>query len=196
MTRHKDLQDPAALQEAGFDRRLVKPLKIGSLQRELLTLFGADSRSSFSPAVASADDRQALPADEIQWKGRVLLVEDNKINQKLALRLLEKAGVEADCVDNGLAGLEMVQTRPYALVLMDCQMPVMDGYEATRRIRALGDGYARLPIIAMTAHAMIGDRERCLAAGMNDYLGKPITAAQFRGLLRTWLAAEPTLGSR
>jgi CheY-like chemotaxis protein len=103
----------------------------------------------------------------------VLVAEDNAINQKVARRFLEKLGCVVDIVENGEDAVAKVQERTYDAVFMDCQMPTLDGYEATRAIRQLPE-HAGLPIIAMTAHAMRGDREKCLEAGMSDYLAKPL----------------------
>lgn len=106
---------------------------------------------------------------------RVLLVEDNPVNQMLMVKILEKEGCVVEVANNGSQGVTMAEQGSWDIIIMDCQMPVMDGYEATRRIRGLDSEAATLPIIAMTANAMIGDRERCLEAGMTDYLTKPIS---------------------
>jgi two-component system sensor histidine kinase/response regulator len=132
---------------------------------------------------------------------RVLLVEDNKINQQVGLALLQKLGLEVDLAGNGEAALARVQQQHYDAVLMDMQMPIMDGLEATRRIRAL-PGLDKMPIIAMTANAMTEDRQRCLDAGMNDHVAKPIVPATLSNVLETWLpknmspAAGPGGGAR
>jgi two-component system sensor histidine kinase/response regulator len=104
----------------------------------------------------------------------ILLVEDNLINQKLAARLLEKAGHVVTLAGNGKEALEQIAVREFDLVLMDISMPEMDGLEATQVIRQQENGARRLPIVALTAHAMVGDRERCLAAGMDHYVTKPV----------------------
>jgi CheY-like chemotaxis protein len=105
---------------------------------------------------------------------RILLAEDNVVNQKLALRLLQQMGYRADLASNGIEAVESVERQPYDVVLMDVQMPEMDGLEAARRITSRWQPTERPRIVAMTANAMAGDREECLAAGMDDYLTKPI----------------------
>jgi CheY-like chemotaxis protein len=115
---------------------------------------------------------------------RILLAEDNVVNQKLALRILQQMGYRADLASNGLEAIESVERQPYDVVLMDVQMPEMDGLEATRRITAKWGLEARPRIVAMTANAMAGDREMCLAAGMDDYITKPIRVEQLIEALR------------
>ncbi|WP_300439864.1 ATP-binding protein [Zoogloea sp.] len=124
---------------------------------------------------------------------RVLLVEDNRVNQRLASRLLEKRGYEVSVAENGQIALAALEQGRFDAVLMDMQMPVMDGLEATRRIRAneAAGGLARIPIIAMTANAMQGDRERCIEAGMDDYITKPINANDLFHQLETWTTGRP-----
>ncbi len=121
---------------------------------------------------------------------RILVVEDNAINQKLAVRLVEREGHRADCVANGLEAVRAFEQLPYDLILMDCQMPEMDGYEATRKIRASGARGRRIPIVAMTANALKEDRQRCLAAGMDDYLPKPIDRERLRAILERYATAQ------
>jgi CheY-like chemotaxis protein/HPt (histidine-containing phosphotransfer) domain-containing protein len=118
------------------------------------------------------------------------VVEDNKINQLVARKLLEREGHAVTITENGAEALAAVEGGDFWLILMDVHMPIMDGIEATRRIRAMPGAKARLPIVAMTADAMEGARERFLAAGMNDYIGKPINSDAFRAVVRHWLIGE------
>jgi PAS domain S-box-containing protein len=122
---------------------------------------------------------------------RILVAEDNITNQQVALAILEKLGCRADAVANGREAIESLRELPYDLVLMDCQMPEMSGYEATARIRNPRSGVRdpKIPIIALTAHAMRGDREACLGAGMNDYIAKPVQPAELRTMLGKWLSS-------
>ena len=120
---------------------------------------------------------------------QVLVVEDNLINLKVVTRMLARLGYRADTAGNGVEAIEAISRVTYAAVLMDCQMPEMDGFEATRRIRLAEPLGQHLPIIAVTALALPGDRERCLAAGMDDYLTKPIRAYDLATVLSRWIRA-------
>jgi signal transduction histidine kinase len=121
--------------------------------------------------------------------GRVLVVEDQAVNRTLVVRLLEKLGCRIDTAENGREAVAAIAKREYDLVLMDCEMPEMDGFEATAEVRRLEPAGRHLPIVALTAKALMGDRERCLAAGMDDYLSKPIQREQLEALVRRFLGA-------
>jgi signal transduction histidine kinase/ActR/RegA family two-component response regulator len=136
----------------------------------------------------TAENRNTSPSPTSGCASRLLLAEDNSINQRVALTLLNRLGYEVDTVENGQQAVEAITKTPYALVFMDMQMPVMDGLEATRKIRALGGPYARLPIIALTANAMQSDREACRVAGMNDFISKPFSRDTLAHCLTQWLA--------
>jgi CheY-like chemotaxis protein/HPt (histidine-containing phosphotransfer) domain-containing protein len=140
--------------------------------------------------ISDAEARKGHSVPVLPRGQRVLLVEDNRLNQEVALHFLRRAGLEVDVASHGAEALERLAQAHYDVVLMDCQMPFMDGYEAARRIRAMPQ-FARLPIIALTANALPGDRERSLAAGMNDHLSKPIDANQLYQILERWLAKRP-----
>ncbi len=128
----------------------------------------------------------AVRADASSIEGlHILIAEDNLVNQKVLTRSLERLGCSADVVANGTEAVERVQTEDYDLVLMDCHMPLMDGYQATREIRAL-DRLAHLPIIAVTANVLQSDRDLCVSAGMDDFLTKPIDLNALRDTLAAW----------
>jgi CheY-like chemotaxis protein len=153
--------------------------------RVALTRTSPPATEAAAPAAAANVEGRSLQA-------RVLLVEDNPVNLLVAQRLLGVLGLDCDTATNGEAALLRMRDGYYDLVLMDCQMPVLDGYGATRRWREIEGaqgGTDRLPIVAMTANAMAGDRQRCLDAGMDDYLAKPVTRGQLEGCLRRWLSA-------
>jgi CheY-like chemotaxis protein/HPt (histidine-containing phosphotransfer) domain-containing protein len=114
-------------------------------------------------------------------------VEDNHVNQMVAVGMLEHLGYTAEVAGNGLEALAALDRRPFAAVIMDCRMPEMDGYDATRAIRAREDGRGRIPVIAMTASAVKGERERCLAAGMDDFVSKPVHAQSLAAILERWV---------
>jgi two-component system sensor histidine kinase/response regulator len=165
--------------DAGIQATLVKPVSPSLLFDTVIETFGATS------ARESAVPHTGLP-DLAPLKGlQVLLVEDNELNQLVATELLKNAGIEVEVAENGQVAVERVGRRRYDLVLMDMQMPVMGGEEATKRIRQQFP-IGQLAILAMTANAMAGDRERCLAAGMNDHIAKPIEPSDLFGKLLQW----------
>jgi CheY-like chemotaxis protein len=154
-----------------FAAALAKPLHQSQLFDTLVTLLGHEgAEKTAQPAAKPKIDASLAERHPL----RILLAEDNVVNQKLALRLLQQMGYRADLAGNGIEAIESVERQTYDLVLMDVQMPEMDGLEATRRITARWPAGARPRIVAMTANAMQGDREECLAAGMDDYVVKPI----------------------
>jgi two-component system sensor histidine kinase/response regulator len=161
---------------AGLDGFLIKPVNPSVLLDTIVDAFG--KQAAIEPVAAAA----AVQTTALEGR-RVLLVEDNAINQEVARELLERAGVIVEVAVNGVQALERVAAQHYDAVLMDVQMPVMDGLEATRRIRALPGTAARVPIIAMTANAMAEDRQRCLDAGMDEHLGKPVDVRRLHALL-------------
>ncbi|MGY2726032.1 GAF domain-containing protein [Thermostichus sp. OS-CIW-26] len=185
--------------EIGFAAYLVKPVKQSRLQEALVMALGKSSGLStsllgMSPVLPQTTPREDRPRQSL----RILLAEDNPVNQKVALRQLESLGYKADVVANGQEVLDLLQQVRYDLILMDCQMPVMDGYEATRRLRQQErrSGH-RTVVIAITANAMQEDRERCLQAGMDDYLSKPVLKEDLQRLLNHWsqLIAQSAGGS-
>jgi CheY-like chemotaxis protein len=158
--------------ESLFNAYLAKPLRQSQLFDTLVTLLGHDGVAK--PQVAKAAVPKLDPGMAARHPLRILLAEDNVVNQKLAMRLLQQMGYRADLASNGIEAVESVERQAYDVVLMDVQMPELDGLDATRRIRALGPAHDGLRIVAMTANAMQGDQEMCMEAGMDDYLTKPI----------------------
>ncbi len=170
----------------GIERCLTKPVRQSELYDALALLVG--SATPAVPAPAARVEFQPLHA-------QVLLAEDNRVNQEVAIAMLENLGCRVRVVGDGYAAIETLAGGAYDLVLMDCQMPNLDGYAATAAIRAREQeqpGARRIPVIALTANAMEGDRERCLAAGMDDYLTKPLRSAELYAVLQRWLEPGAT----
>ena len=153
-----------------------------------MTIAGANSPKQ--PLVIAYSARQ-LP----QFNARVLVVEDNAVNQKVAQGLLKKFGIQVDIAANGQEALNTLENLPFDLVLMDCQMPVMDGYEATQKIRLPESKVLnqRIPIVAMTANSMQGDRDKCLSVGMDDFISKPVNPSKLQEALKRWLPESKSI---
>ncbi len=188
--------DLGDVEDAGISAYLTKPIKVSRLWHALGVALEGDQIGG------RVRDPLITPGilNRAQTKGkRVLVVEDNLVNQKVVVKILEKAGVGADVAGDGLAALEAIERAEYALVLMDCQMPRMNGIDATKEVRrredASGDG-GHLPIIALTAVEMLGDQERCLAAGMDAFLAKPFQPRSLLDLVARYLRGDsaPTGG--
>ncbi len=180
--------------DIGFAGYLLKPV----IQRDLtecLILVLANTAQSWHLQSQPMVTRQSLRARRGRTAHRILLAEDNLVNQKVALRLLENLDYRVEVVPDGRAAVAAWQRGKFDLILMDCQMPQMDGYEATREIRRLEGGACRIPIVALTAHAMRGDEEKCRAAGMDEYLSKPIDRVKLDACLQSLLPGTSATGT-
>ncbi|HYO61523.1 MAG TPA: response regulator, partial [Actinomycetota bacterium] len=174
-----------SIRVAGFAASLTKPVRQSHLYDAIMTSLGS------RPLGPTARARKADTFTATISPGRrprLLVAEDNAVNQKVAVAMLAKLGFQADVAANGAEAIEALSRIPYQAVLMDCQMPVMDGYDATTAIRKSEDNATHVPIIAMTASALDGERDRCLAAGMDDYLTKPVAIAELEATLARWTA--------
>jgi len=175
--------DRQRFDEARISERLMKPVSQATLRRAIRAALNQPAESSPLAVPAAAEVPMESP--------RVLLVEDNAVNQKLARRLLEKAGLRVEVAVNGREAVERTGAGAYHVIFMDCQMPEMDGFEATAHIRRQEGATRHTPIIAMTAYALPQDRERCLKAGMDGYISKPISDTELRRTLESWLPGRP-----
>jgi CheY-like chemotaxis protein/HPt (histidine-containing phosphotransfer) domain-containing protein len=178
------------MKELGVSAYLNKPTKQSELFDSLVTaLDGRDLQAMPMRQGAAHTPFQVLRQSVV----RILIAEDNVINQRVAVGLLTRMGLRTEAVANGAEAVRALAELPYDLVLMDVQMPVLDGLEATRKIRDPLSPVQnhRIPIIAMTANAMRGDREKCLAAGMNDYISKPVSPKELAAVLDQWLPKDP-----
>ena len=179
--------------KAGFTAILTKPVHQSLLRDALLAACQArrdhaELRDGGGRPVAAGLAETAGKHSSGPVRGRVLVVEDNAVNQRVAAHMLAKLACEVEFAADGGRALKMLEAAHYDLILMDCQMPVLDGYAATAAIRAMEGDKRAVPVVAMTAHAMAGDRERCLAAGMDDYISKPLNLEQLRQVLDRYLA--------
>ncbi len=181
------------LREIGFTAAVSKPVRCDELREILHQILTDEVNGKISAATPYHHKNETLPDFSLR-KARILLVEDNITNQQVALGFLKKMGLTADAAANGREALETLKTLPYDLVLMDVEMPEMDGLEATRLIRDPQSAVRNrnIPVIAMTAYAMQGDRERCLEAGVNDYISKPVSIRALGRILEKWLPKDPT----
>jgi CheY-like chemotaxis protein len=183
LTSVADAIDADEMRRVGIVAHMTKPVRATQLAE---CVASAVPRGPQPSPAEKPKAQEALPAVERGSKGHALLVEDNLVNQKVAARMLERLGWRIDVVSSGMQSLAAVRRTKYDLVFMDCQMPDMDGFQSTQAIRALGGPYETLPIVAMTANAMEGDRERCLASGMNDYISKPVVIAQLQRVIERY----------
>jgi len=184
-----------AMTSGRFRRILRRPFRQSELYRSVTELLeGVEiqpevGRRGLDPAMTRMTDRSAKA-------GRILVAEDNSVNQRVILKMLEMLGYPADAVANGAEAVIAVSNVPYSIVLMDCQMPEIDGFEATKKIRAIGGAMTEIPIIAVTAHALKGDADKCLASGMNDYITKPVNFAELEAILRQWHRPQASVESQ
>ncbi|MCF8118739.1 MAG: PAS domain S-box protein, partial [Deltaproteobacteria bacterium] len=182
---------------AHFAARMTKPIRHDELQAALRLALSRDASRSGRDSVSAIQPPVKERVNRFEgYRGRILVAEDNITNQQVALGILKKLGVRADAVADGAEAVKALETIPYDLVFMDVQMPVMDGLTATREIRNRGKETGSVPIIAMTAHAMEGDREKCLNAGMDDYVAKPVSPDAVAGILEKWLSDETRNSSK
>ncbi len=168
-----------------IDTFVMKPVRRAQLASAIAQVVSVPHDGA--PALAGEDRLKPVLHDT---KQKILVVEDNVVNQKVAVGQLRHLGYEADVVASGAEAIEAIRRRTYDLILLDCQMPDIDGYDVARAIRRMGSATRRIPIVAMTAHAMDGDREKCLAAGMDDYLAKPVSTQRLSTVLVRWLGTR------
>jgi len=197
-------QDSESFKRAGFSGWLTKPIWVSELLQNIAESYACaasgprESRATATPPATKSD----AGATTAPLQAHVLLVEDNEIGQIAGREVLLRLGCTCDTADNGQQAIDAVSRRPYDVVLMDCQMPVVDGFEATQRIRALEQQGAlpkltnsRLPIVALTANALAGDRQRCLDCGMDDYISKPMEPDVLAAVIRNQIQATQPRGS-
>ena len=179
--------DPNALKSAGIEACVLKPVQQARLLERLTDVLSG-SLTRWAETVKASGKLPRIGAAS-RTPVNILVAEDNRINQMVALGLLQKLGYAADLATNGLEVLSAMKRTPYDIIFMDCQMPELDGYETTRHIRA--EQRVHIPrIIAMTANALRGEEERCLDAGMDDYMSKPVRIEELRTTLERWLPAS------
>jgi signal transduction histidine kinase/DNA-binding response OmpR family regulator len=181
--------------EIGFAAYLTKPARQHNLYAAISSVLGGkagsfDATETADPALQEPVAAAATSAADVASRPRILVAEDNLVNQKVAVLTLSKMGYEPCVVSDGRQAVDAFKTGSYDCILMDCQMPEMDGYEAASEIRRLERGRHRVSIVAMTAHAMKGDRDKCLMAGMDDYLSKPLKPRELQDVLNRWIGSR------
>jgi len=181
------------MEETGFAACLTKPVRQSQLFDTMMNVLSDETHNAGGSMVTQPSIEKTQRSH-----GRILVAEDNIINQQVALGILNNLGHSSEAVANGKEVIKALESIPYELVLMDCQMPEMDGYEATRQVRHPASKVLNrhIPIIAMTAHVMQGDRKKCLEAGMNDYLSKPVDPQALADMIEKWLPQEKTTGQK
>jgi two-component system sensor histidine kinase/response regulator len=192
-------RDVETLRACGIAAHLTKPIKASHLFNCLADLLGEGPNMAQLPNVEESRKRRLLPpvasspssaTGAAGQPGRILIVEDNVVNQQLAMVLVRKLGYDVDLATTGVEAIKASDQIRYDLILMDCQLPEMDGYAATSEIRSRAGANRLVPIVAMTAQALAGDREKCLTAGMNDHLAKPLRMEELHAALAHWLPAS------
>lgn len=185
------------MQHIGFAGYLVKPFRQSTLMDVLATVWDAKRTETSIKLVTRHTVAEARAAASVvspdvrpTYHCRILVVDDNAVNQKVAAKLLEKLGCAVEVAGNGREAVTMATRLPFDLIFMDCQMPEIDGYEATQILRTRYR--STVPIVAMTANAMDGDRDKCLAAGMTDYLSKPVVLATLQRILDKYIGTSNT----
>jgi hypothetical protein len=178
------------LRAVGFDGHVQKPVLAADLRDTICEAIAtSEKRANQSPGLLHAVER-VRPEHKRGGSSRILLVEDDDVNQKYVMRVLQRNGFQADLAVDGRRAVDAVMKSDYDLVLMDVQMPRMDGLEATAQIRFREGTNRHTPIVGLTANALPGDRERCLAAGMDDYLSKPVSVEQLKNAIGHWVGEE------
>ncbi|MBX2860662.1 MAG: response regulator [Vampirovibrio sp.] len=202
LTAYSQRRDVKRLQACGFSAYLNKPLSQSVLFDTIINLWtahtaGESSKSIITRHAIRQNKKEPLNQAEkddltLSKPIRILLAEDNLVNQKVTVRILEKMGVKTDVAANGHEAIQMSSLISYELILMDCQMPEMNGFDATMHIRQRENGKDHTPIVALTANAMKGDREACLDAGMDDYLSKPVKIEELKVVIKRWVEDKQT----
>ncbi len=178
--------DGARMKSTGIDAYFNKPIKRSDLHQAILSVLGASELPIETDIGNQVITRHTIKEDQ-KRELKILVADDNEINLKVAVHLLKKFGYNSDTALNGEEVIQALENSSYALILMDVQMPIMDGYETTRKIRMMSPPEKNIPIIAMTANAMKGDRQKCLNSGMNDYISKPVKAQTLGEIIHQWM---------